>query len=134
MFILQTAWITQPCLQQIAGQILLKLRYPGNVSRDPLTYKRFRDCWAFSRSNILRKYTILNCIVSLIFNHNCSVRELAFGLPLKNSKSSKRLPVVLDSLGFKRLDDLDKQFMYHVSLNSTVLLTKPYLLQQIKGS
>ena len=48
----------------------------------------------------------------LKFNHNCSVREPAFGLPLKNTKSFKRLPVVFNSLGFKRLNDLEKQLMY----------------------
>ena len=60
--------------------------------------------------NYLQKCTILNCIVTILFNHNCSVRELApFGSPLKNSKS-KRLLVALNSLGFKRLCDLGSMY------------------------
>ena len=51
---------------------------------------------------------------------NCSVRELAFGLPLKKSKSFKRLPVVWNSLGFKHLNDLEKQLLYYETLPSCV--------------
>ena len=72
--------------------------------------------------------TKLHChinIQSQLFRSRTRIRIIH----LKNSKSSKRLLVVLNSLGFKRLSDLDKQFMYHdTSRNSTVLLTKVFLL------
>ena len=92
--------------------------------------ERFRDHWI----RYLHKCTLLNCTVTLIFNCNRSVRELTFGLPLKNSKSfnAKTLDILYDYNKVISSCSLCWQHELHCTLltkiPSQILLKLRYLL------